>query len=271
MNVATLRPDVWGPALTLAAASAALTALAPFVPVAAPLADLLAVAWAVFAALGATLVVPRGAVPASGRLFLAVAGSGVVLLALTDRLGLSRTTLGLQVGGLLLLSRGLGVAIGERIAHPGHVLPASVVAAAADVASVLSPEGPTNAIVASERALSVFALAAPVLGTEAVTLLLGVGDLVFVSMVVAVAYRHELGRTRVLVGALAGLVGAFAIAAISGVAVPALVTVAAGVVLVEPRCRVLPRAERRVALMGMAVAVTLVAAVFLRRALSVAP
>jgi hypothetical protein len=192
---------------------------------------------------------------------------GVLLLVLTDRLGLSRATLGLQVGGLLLVARGVGVGIGERIAHPGHVLPASVVAACADVASVMSPEGPTSTIVASERALSVFALAAPVLGTEAITLLLGVGDLVFVSMVVGVAYRHALGRVRVLSGALVGLLTAFALAAVSGVAIPALVTVAAGVVLAEPRFRALRRAERPTAIVGMAVAVTLVAAVVARRAL----
>jgi hypothetical protein len=262
------RPDVWAPPVALAFASAGLAALAPALPVGETAADVLAVAWVLLATIASVSVAPREAPPASPRLLVAVVVVGALLLVVTDRTGLSRATLGLQVGGLLLVARGVGVGIGERIAHPGHVLPASVVAACADVASVLSPEGPTSAIVASERALSVFALAAPVLGTEAVTLLLGLGDLVFVSMVVAVAYRHGLGRARVFGGALAGLVAAFALSAATGVAVPALVTVAAGVVLAEPRFRVLPRAERRVALVGMAVAVTLVAAVLGRRALA---
>ncbi len=263
-----IRADLWGPPVALAAASWALAAVAPSVRVPDSVADALAVLWVVLASIVSVSVAPPvSAPPVSARSVLAVVVVGALLLVLTDRLGLSRATLGLQVGGLLLVARGVGAGIGEHIAHPGHVLPAAVVAASADVASVLSPEGPTSAIVANERALSVFALAAPVLGTEAVTLLLGLGDLVFLSMVVGVAHRHALGRVRVLAGAVAGLGVAFGVAAATGVAVPALVPIAFGVVVAEPRFRRLRLAERRTALVGMAVAVVLVAAVLARRAL----
>ena len=252
----------------LGLASSALAWLAPSLPVPAALADLCATAWGVVVVLVAMFLCrpaqDRDFLPLAGGMTLAVLAGAAALLVVVDRVGLDRFTLALQVTALLAIGRALGSAVGERIASPGHVLPASVVAAAADVASVLSPEGPTHSIAASERALSVFALAVPVPGTNALSLLLGVGDLVFLALLVGVMRRHRLKTLRTLVGATLGLLLAFAASALLGLAVPALVTIGLCANLTEPAFRTLPPRERRTAFFGMAVAVVLVLAVVVR-------
>src|SRR3954467_8344009 len=84
---------------------------------------------------------------------------------------------------LLAFAWATGAPVGRRIEHAGHLLPATFVAAAADLASVASSWGPSKAIVANERALSLLAISAPVPGVLAAAPVLGVGDLIFVALV----------------------------------------------------------------------------------------
>ena len=193
---------------------------------------------------------------------------GVVLCALLlvvfDRLGLTPWTLGLQTFAVLFGGRTIGRAIGERIASPGHVFPAAVIAAAADIASVLSPEGPTAQLVASERAVGLFVLAAAVPGTAEIAPLLGVGDVIFVALLFGVAAHHEIPAPRTAVAAGLGIASAFAISAITASAVPALPTIGLLAVLFEPRFRRLEPHEKRTATIGIVIAVFLVAVVVLR-------
>ncbi len=193
---------------------------------------------------------------------------GVVLSALLlvvfDRLGLTVWTLGLQTFAVLFGGRTIGRAIGERIASPGHVFPAAIIAAAADVASVLSPEGPTAQLVASERAVSLFVLATAVPGTAEIAPLLGVGDVIFVALLVGVGARHEVAPLRTVLASGFGIALAFAISAITASAVPALPTIGLLAVLFEPRFRKLEAHEKRTATIGIVLAVFLVSVVVLR-------
>src|SRR5262249_16797564 len=97
---------------------------------------------------------------------------------------------------LVALAHSLGGSIGRRVAHPGHLLPACAVAAAADAASVLFPGGPSHAIASSERALSLALVAFPVPGTRALAPSIGFGDLVFLALVLGTAATHRLSIPR---------------------------------------------------------------------------
>lgn len=239
-------------------------AVAPHVTVPDAFVDPLAVALVVPPALVA-LVVSSGT-RLRGRASLALGSLGALLLVAIYFGGFSRAIVGLQVIGLLAVGRGLGGAIGDRVAHPGHVLPASMVAATADLASVLSPEGVSNAIVANERALSVAALAAPVLGSRAMTFVLGAGDLVMMSLVLAVARRFEISVGRVAFAFAVGLFAAFLLSALLARPIPALCTIAVAATLSSPRFfRLAPR-DRVAAMVAACLCAGVIAAMLLRGA-----
>ncbi len=238
------------------------SAVAPHLTVPDALVDPLAVLLVVPTALVALM--RSSAVGLDGKASLAFIGLGALLLAGVYFAGFSRAIVGLQVVGLLSLGRGLGGGIGERVSHPGHVLPASIVAATADLASVLSPEGVSNAIVANDRALSVAALAAPVLGSRAMTFVLGAGDLVMMSLVFAVARRFDVSRVRVAVAFAFGLFIAFLLAALLARPIPALCTMALAGALSSPRFfRVAPR-DRVATVVAACLCAGVIAAMVLR-------
>jgi len=162
----------------------------------------------------------------------------------------------------------LGTAIGMRVEHASHLLPACVVAACADTISLLSPEGPTHAIAESERALSLAATWFPVPGTNAFAPALGLGDLLFSALVFAVASRHSLPYVRavLLVGAGAALAGVAA--AWLGVAVPALVPIAAAVLLGLPTVRAVRPADRAATRWSIVIAGALLVTVLARSLLT---
>lgn len=213
-------------------------------------------------ALAALYVASREAPGTLGSALLA--GAGATGMATVYFLGLSLGTLPLQVLALLLVGRGLGGLIGDRVSHPGHVLPASAIAAAADCASVLSPEGVSNAIVQNDRALSVVALAAPVLGTEALMFVLGVGDLIIIALLLAVARKFDLGGARVALACAAGLVVAFALSAALRAPIPALVPIGIAANVLVPAFAHVPARDRTAALLAIGVAIGLVLWVALR-------
>lgn len=237
-------------------------AVAPHVAVPDALVDPLAVLLVVPPALVALM--RSGAVSLGGKASLALIGVGALLLAGVYFAGFSRAIVGLQVVGLLLVGRGLGGGIGERVAHPGHVLPASIVAATADLASVVSPEGLSNAIVADDRALSVAALAAPVLGSRSMTFVLGVGDLVMMSLVFAVALRFDVSRARVALALAVGLFAAFALSATLARPIPALVTIALALPLSSLRFVRVAKSDRLAAGIASAACAVVVAWLSLR-------
>jgi hypothetical protein len=165
---------------------------------------------------------------------------------------------------LVCLSWALGCSLGRRVQHVAHLLPACVVAASADIVSLLSPEGPSHAIAESERALSVLATWFPVPGSSALSPALGVGDLLFMALVFGVARAHGLPYARCLLACLGGTALAGVVAAWSGLAVPALVPIAAVLVLVLPPIRQLRHSDRNAARWSMLIASSMALATFAR-------
>ncbi|MBK6513682.1 MAG: hypothetical protein IPM79_30290 [Polyangiaceae bacterium] len=249
-------------ALTALAMGAAV-ALAPAAPLTSlVLQDLCAIGLAVglaLCALHASSGVKLSGAAAWLSFGAATAGVAFVWLAQPDRWAIP-----LQFLSLVALARTAGGAIGERVQHPGHVMPATIVAAAADWASVLSPEGVTKAVAQSERALATFALAAPVPGTAAITYVLGIGDLVVISLLLAVARSFNISRARVTASVAVALALAFIASAALAQPIPALVPIALVASAGVPAFRTLAPKDRKVAGFAVALAVGVVVLVALR-------
>jgi hypothetical protein len=159
----------------------------------------------------------------------------------------------------------VGASIGRRVQHPGHLLPACVVVGAVDLGSVLSSFGPSRAIAASERALSMLAVSFPVPGSTAFAPALGVGDLVFIALVLGAVAAHRLPLVRAAVLCFAGTAVAGAMASLLETAIPALVPIGAALVLGLPAVRNLRPEDRRSAKLAMSIAVSIAVATTLSR------
>jgi len=152
---------------------------------------------------------------------------------------------------------GVGRAVGSRVERAGHLLPACVVAASIDIASVMHPGGPTHAILQSERAMELLTFSFPVFGSAAFAPSIGVGDMVFGALLLGAAVRHGLSTIRMATLIAAGLLIAGLLSAIFARGVPALPAVAACVILGFKQARTLDRKDRWVAYLCMGVAVTI--------------
>jgi hypothetical protein len=256
--------DVGGPIAVAAIGSGLVLLAAPHLPIGSMVAqDLVAIALAVGGALAALHVSSRALLPGKAAWPLVLGSVAVLVVLYAIQPG--RVGVPFQVGALLLGGRVIGGAIGERVEHPGHVLPATIVAAAADCASVLSPEGITNAVAQNERALATFALAAAIPGTEAITFVLGIGDLIVIALVLSVARKFDVSRARVTFACALALVVAFVASALLAAPVPALLPIAIVVNLLVPPFRRLRQKDRSVAIAALVVAVGVVVVVLLRR------
>jgi hypothetical protein len=215
----------------------------------------------VFGAVVAMSGVALGArVPLSGKSVFVVDFASVVVLALLAVLKVRSPWMAPVVdGALLAFAWATGTAIGRRIERAGHLLPAIFVAAAADVASVASSWGPSRAIVASERALSLLAISAPVPGVVAAAPVLGVGDLVFVALVLGTVDAQKLPYARAVGLSFAGILLAGFGSAWLGAAVPALPAIGLLLLVGLPAIRVVARKDRTVT--TIAVGVSLIVAI----------
>ena len=120
--------------------------------------NLVAAALPCGAGLAALTLASRADPPLAASLVLG--GASAALLGVLAGLGVTSAAGVVGVAlALVVVSHTLGASIGRRIAHAGHVAPACAIAAAADIASIVSPEGPTHAIATSDAALSVLAIA----------------------------------------------------------------------------------------------------------------
>jgi hypothetical protein len=190
---------------------------------------------------------------------LALAGVGAGALVFLFFRGFdSSAWLPLATGGELAVASGVGGVIGWRVQHPGHILPAACVAAAADVLSVLHPMGASHAIAASERALPLLAVGAPVPGAESVSFALGVGDLTFAALLFGVAARHAIGSARVLAAVVGGALVSLALAAKLEAPIPALVAIGALAVAAVPSFRDVRRQDRGATRFAIAASVAVV-------------
>jgi hypothetical protein len=209
----------------------------------------------VFGAVVAVSGLAAGArVPLAGKAVILVDLCAVATLAVLALLRVRSPWMAPVVDGALLsFAWATGAAIGRRIEHAGHLLPATFVAAAADVASVASSWGPSKAIVASERALSLLAISAPVPGVLAAAPVLGVGDLVFVALVLGTLDAKKLPYARGVTLSFAGILLAGFASARLGAAVPALPAI--GVLLLAglPQIRRVARKDRTVTTIAIGV------------------
>jgi len=194
--------------------------------------------------------------------------AAVLLLTLSVKPGSPVVTALLVDMALPSASWALGCSLGRRVQHAAHLLPACVVAASADLVSLLSPEGPSHAIASSDRALSVLATWFPVPGAAALAPALGVGDLLFLALAFGVARAHGLPYARCVLAGLVGTALAGAAAAWSDIAVPALVPIAAMFVLALPAIRRLRRQDRAAAHWSMLIAGSVALATIARTWLS---
>lgn len=167
---------------------------------------------------------------------------------------------------LSLLGAGsaLGAAIGARIEHPGHLLFVASASSLADIFSVTSPSGPSAAIAQSELALSLAAVAWPMLGTRNIEPFLGVGDIVFSGLYLSTARRHGFTLQRTLL-ALAGgyaltMLGVF----VFRTAVPALPFLGGAMLWAHPEARRPPVTDRRRGLVVLSVMAALFIMLLLR-------
>ncbi|MBI2388023.1 MAG: hypothetical protein HYV09_00275 [Deltaproteobacteria bacterium] len=197
--------------------------------------------------------------PLSGRATALVAVSCAALLAIVGVARARSPWVAPVVDACLIgIAWAIGGAVGSRIEHPGHLLPAAAVAASADVVSVASSWGPSHAIAESERALAILAIHFPVAGTRIVAPALGVGDLVFVALLLAAARAHGLSRNKLGWLSWFGVLIAGLAAAVSRRPIPALPAIGALVIAFVPEARRLRPKDRPVA--TIAIGVSIVAA-----------
>lgn len=170
--------------------------------------------------------------------------------------------------GLLILAHAIGDFVGEHIEHPGHLFPACVVASAADIVSVVHPKGPSHAVASSARALELMAMSFPVMGTSEHAPTIGIGDLLFVALLLGAARRHGLSRARATILIAAGIALSGLLSAWLSTAVPALPAVGLAVVVGIAPARALRRRDRTVAAVFMVGAVVVAVGVLVLRFLA---
>lgn len=237
---------------SIVAAPVALAALAVIAP-RAPLAPLAAYALA-FACVSAEVLcaaalVPRLPARALAWLLVPVGASALVVAlggALPELVAAALVTSSLLFAGTLL-----GGVIGGAIEHAGHLVIVAVISALVDVLSVLHPSGPTAQIVQIEAAISVLALPWPMLGTDRIEPILGIGDVTFAALYLAAARRHALSRRRTIVALACALALTAVVVVVAERGVPALPFLGAAIVVAHPEARRVPPADRRTAIVGL--------------------
>jgi hypothetical protein len=150
----------------------------------------------------------------------------------------------LVAGTLLVLGSAVGGVVGSAIEHPGHLLFVALVSALVDVLSVAHPAGPSAAIASSPQMLSLLAVSWPMLGSDRIEPMLGVGDVVFAVLYATASRAHALSVRRTLLAlAAAFLLTMLAVIALE-LPVPALPFLGLAMVAAHAEVR-RPRIEDR--------------------------
>jgi len=203
--------------------------------------------------------------PLRPRWLLAIGSPLLVLAAVTVAHDVAPAWASAAAVTVALLAAGTlaGAVVGRAIEHPGHLLVVAAVSALVDVYSVLHPTGPTAQLIEIEAAVNVLILPWPILGTDTIVPVLGVGDIAFCGIYAAASRRHELPMGRTIAGLAIGLAVTLAIVMATGAGTPALPFMGVGVLALQPRARALPREDRRKAALGLAALGAALAAAFL--------
>jgi len=186
---------------------------------------------------------------------------GAAPVALGDRLGgplgAALVALGLLGGGSLL-----GRAVGSRVTHTGHLLVVAYVSSLADVFSVFSDKGVTAQVVESERMLSLLAVSWALPGWAEMTPVLGVGDIVMVTLYTVATRRLDLEVGRTLLALAAGFALVLGALLVAQIPLPALPFLGAAMLAAHPQAFRLRTEDRRPALIGMALITAVFAVLF---------
>jgi hypothetical protein len=246
---------------------ALVAALAPGVPI-----DgstwLVAAGILAFACVGAEVLTAAGLaprLPARALLWLPLPIGTLVAVAVAGPALPRLLAAALVTSALLAVGTLLGSVVGAAIDHPGHLIVVAVVSALVDAFSVLHPSGPTAQLVQVQAAIDVLILPWPILGTDRIEPILGVGDIAFAAIYAAAARRHGLPLRRTLAALAAGLCVTLVVVLVTGMGIPALPFLGAAVVIAHPEARRLPAADRKKALLGLAFLLALFAALFALR------
>lgn len=232
--------------------------------------DVTAFAGATGTCLIALVLLSQGELPKAARLALGiVAPLAVLAVALSG--GARPVHAILIAASLTAFGHVLGNFIGISIEHPGHLLPACVVASAADLVSVLHPSGPSHAVLASERALSWMAVSFPVPGTPHLAPAIGVGDLLFIALLLGAARRHSLPAVRTTSLIALGIAVAGAASYSLQAPIPALPAICLVFLAGMPAARKLRAKDRTVATASMVGAVVIASTLLATRFLLPTP
>ena len=201
---------------------------------------------------GVALLLPIGGLVAIGA--WGPAGYGIA--------GATGVLISLLAGGSML-----GAIVGSRIAHPGHILVVASVSTLADLYSVFHRAGLSAVVVENERALSLLAIPwAMASGSGRVDLqpVLGIGDVIMISVYLVVARRFAMPLPTFVAGFLLafGVVFALLVLPEHPIPVPVLPFLGIAAILAHPRARQLRPQDRKQALIGISVLTLAVGALF---------
>lgn len=201
--------DAWGPAAPWVGVAAWAGAVGLLLALARTSLDALPGFVLAFAATGAVVVAAaagRALRPPRPSVAVAAVGLGALASYAAATWVRPEALAALVAGlGLLLAGTWAGVTLGGRVGHARYIWPLVIVAAGADLWSVLAPEGITRQIVEGHApvALNMLVLAVPVPGVG-VKPLLGVGDVTFVGFLVGAVRALGLPMARLCLGFAVG-------------------------------------------------------------------
>jgi hypothetical protein len=190
---------------------------------------------------------------------------GVALWAAHAAAGAPLLSAMLVTAALLFAGTLLGALVGGAVEHSGQLLFVAIVSAAADLASVVHPSGPSAAIAQSPAVLALFALPWPMLGSPALEPFLGVGDIVFTALYAAASRRHRLSMARTSFALMLGYVVVMLLVLGLEMAIPALPLLGLAIVLAHPQARRPAVADRARGFALSALVVAAVVGLLLRR------
>lgn len=201
---------------------------------------------------GVALLLPIGgliAIGAWGEAGYGIAGGTGVLISLL-------------AGGSML-----GAIVGARIAHPGHILVVASVSTLADLYSVFHRAGLSAVVVENERALSLLAIPWALASRDGrvdLQPVLGIGDVIMISVYLVVARRYALPLPSFLAGFLIAFGIVFALLTVPDdpIPVPVLPFLGIAAILAHPRARQLRPQDRKQAVIGISVLTVAVGALF---------
>jgi hypothetical protein len=240
--------------------------LSPRIGVTHDIAKVVAEVWAVSVLLATGFAAPAGGARRLGW-FLGLAALYAVLFSL-DVVGLTPALLWFVSLAVLTTGGLVGGYIGSLLEYPGMLMVVAYVAAFADCFSFFHPNGLTANVLTNPKALALLTVPFPILGTEYVASLVGIGDVTFVALFVAGTRATGLSVIRTAIALAVAMLTVSVLVELGGAPLPALPFLGGAVVLVHPEARRLPREHTRRIAANLAVVTLVLGGLLLSAALA---